>query len=65
MRVGRGKVFSELMSEEEDDISGLVEGEGGGEIRDAFGVEIGGGGKLDGMESGPRHVDAMEGVEIG
>lgn len=25
----------------------------------------GGGGELDGVEGGPRHVDAVEGVEVG
>lgn len=54
------------MSEEEDNVSGRrVEGEGGGEISYTF-VRVGGRGReLDGVESGPRHIGAIEGVEIG
>lgn len=54
------------MSEEEDNVGGgRVEGEGGREVSDAL-LRVGGGGReLDGVESGPRHVGAMEGVEVG
>lgn len=53
------------MREEEDDVGGGVEGEGGGEVSDLLVVETGGGGDLDGVEGGPGVVDAVERAEVG
>lgn len=66
MGIRRGEILAQLVSEEEDNVcGGGVEGEGGGEVGDAL-MGVGGGGReLDGMEGGPRHVSAVEGVEVG
>lgn len=66
MDISGGEILAELVREEEDDVSsGGVEGEGGGEVGDAL-LRVGGrGGELDGVEGGPRHVAAVEGVEVG
>lgn len=62
--VGGGKVFAELISQEEEDVGGRTEGKGCGEVTGFFVEKIGGGGEFYGVEGGPRHVDAVEGVEI-
>ncbi|KAL6984140.1 hypothetical protein U1Q18_017515 [Sarracenia purpurea var. burkii] len=63
--VGGGKVFPELIGEEEDDVGGGVEGLGDSEVTDLLVVKARGGDDLDGMEGGPGIIDFVEGAEVG
>ncbi|KAL6962429.1 hypothetical protein U1Q18_037387 [Sarracenia purpurea var. burkii] len=62
--VGGREVFLELIGEEEEDVSGGVEGLGGSEVIDLLVVEARGGEDLDGVECGLRIVDTVEGAEV-
>lgn len=65
MRIRGLKVFAELMSEEEDDVSSRrIEGKRSGEISNAFEIERVRGREFNSVERGPRHVDAMDGVQV-
>lgn len=64
MLVGRGEVFAELIGEEEEDLGGRTEGKGRGQVTGFFMGERRGGGEFYGVEGGPGHVEAVQGVEV-
>lgn len=65
MGAGAGKVLAELVGDEEDDVSAVVEGEGSGEVGNLLEGEARETHGLDDVEGGPGHVEAVEGVEVG
>lgn len=63
--VGAIEIFAQLVGDEEEDVGGRVEGEGGGEIGDLLVGEAGGAEELHHREGGEGHVHRVEGGEIG